>query len=311
MSIPFFSSSVPSPSPVIAPPMFYPFPSPPLFILPVSLAKESGLLPTLPGEKTKARCKNWRGPSTYGPYYLQSWRDASHGYHMVIAPMTDRHAHHNTPHLSMPLRQLWCAGGCQVGQAGAAVGAWHCPVASRDYIRLCELPLPLTVSCYSKIQIGFTFLVPAYPGYPGKEAVKWLLLLLLWVKALSRVHTFPDQFYFASASRQLTALFLASCRIVSCLQIWSTDRSWQYGLWSEGLHMVNDISVTVKAFCLAGVRIAREPASLWCTDKKSHDRMISWKFLNLVVWPWQKNRYLTAKWLYYCYVRLAKSLCHQ
>ena len=41
------------------------------------------------------------------------------------------------------------------------------------------MPLSLTVSCSSKIQIGFTFLVPAYPGYPGKEAVKWLLLLLL------------------------------------------------------------------------------------------------------------------------------------
>ena len=38
------------------------------------------------------------------------------------------------------------------------------------------MPLPLTVSCSSKIQIGFTFLVPAYPGGPGKEAVKWLLL---------------------------------------------------------------------------------------------------------------------------------------
>jgi len=37
------------------------------------------------------------------------------------------------------------------------------------------MPLPLTVSCSSKIQIGFTFLVLAYPGYPGKEAVKWLL----------------------------------------------------------------------------------------------------------------------------------------
>ena len=39
------------------------------------------------------------------------------------------------------------------------------------------MPLPLTVSCSSKIQIGFTFLVPAYPGCPGKEAIKWLLLL--------------------------------------------------------------------------------------------------------------------------------------
>jgi len=30
------------------------------------------------------------------------------------------------------------------------------------------MPLPLTVSCFSKIQIGFTFLVRAHPGSPGK-----------------------------------------------------------------------------------------------------------------------------------------------
>jgi len=34
------------------------------------------------------------------------------------------------------------------------------------------MPLPLTISCFSKIQIGFTFLVPADPGSPGKRAVK-------------------------------------------------------------------------------------------------------------------------------------------
>ena len=34
------------------------------------------------------------------------------------------------------------------------------------------MPLPLTVSYFSKIQIGFTFLVPAVPGSPGKRAVK-------------------------------------------------------------------------------------------------------------------------------------------
>jgi len=32
--------------------------------------------------------------------------------------------------------------------------------------------LPLTVSCFSKVQIGFTFLVPAHPGSPGQRAVK-------------------------------------------------------------------------------------------------------------------------------------------
>ena len=33
------------------------------------------------------------------------------------------------------------------------------------------MPLPLTSSCFSKIQIGFTFLVPAHPGSPGQRAV--------------------------------------------------------------------------------------------------------------------------------------------
>ena len=34
------------------------------------------------------------------------------------------------------------------------------------------MPLPLTASCFSEIQIGFTFLVPAHLGSPGKRAVK-------------------------------------------------------------------------------------------------------------------------------------------
>jgi len=34
------------------------------------------------------------------------------------------------------------------------------------------MPIPLTVSCFSKIQIGFAFLVPAHLGSPGKTAVK-------------------------------------------------------------------------------------------------------------------------------------------
>jgi len=44
------------------------------------------------------------------------------------------------------------------------------------------MPLPLTVSCFSKIQIGFTFLVPAHPGSPGKGAVKgvYVDLVKIW-----------------------------------------------------------------------------------------------------------------------------------
>ena len=34
------------------------------------------------------------------------------------------------------------------------------------------MPLPLTFSCFSKIQIGFAFLIPAHLGSPGQRAVK-------------------------------------------------------------------------------------------------------------------------------------------
>jgi len=34
------------------------------------------------------------------------------------------------------------------------------------------MPLPLTVACFIKIQIGFTFLVPAHLGSPGQRAIK-------------------------------------------------------------------------------------------------------------------------------------------
>ena len=34
------------------------------------------------------------------------------------------------------------------------------------------MPLLLTVSCFSKIQIGFTFLIPTHLGSLGKRAVK-------------------------------------------------------------------------------------------------------------------------------------------
>ena len=38
--------------------------------------------------------------------------------------------------------------------------------------QLMPLSLMSLVSCFIKIQIGFTFLVPAHPGSPGKRAVK-------------------------------------------------------------------------------------------------------------------------------------------
>ena len=47
-----------------------------------------------------------------------------------------------------------------------------CLERSADLHMVQRMPLPLTVSCFSKIQIGFTCLVPAHPGSPGQSAVK-------------------------------------------------------------------------------------------------------------------------------------------
>ena len=55
------------------------------------------------------------------------------------------------------------------------VGCWcgYLPGARCRLAYIAQLmPLPLTVSCFSKIQIGFIFLVPAHLGSPGKRAVK-------------------------------------------------------------------------------------------------------------------------------------------
>ena len=44
------------------------------------------------------------------------------------------------------------------------------------------MPLPLAVSCFSEVQIGFTFLVLAHLGSPGKRAVKWVCVCVCYIK---------------------------------------------------------------------------------------------------------------------------------
>jgi len=55
------------------------------------------------------------------------------------------------------------------------VGCWcGCLEQVADLHMAQLMPLPLTVSCFSKIQIGSTFLVLAHVGSPVKRAVKWM-----------------------------------------------------------------------------------------------------------------------------------------
>jgi len=77
------------------------------------------------------------------------------------------------------------------------------------------MPLPLTVSCFSKIQIGFTFLAPADPGSPGQRAVKRVCAYskLVWIiRSHYRITFVALVYYFAgilsglsTKSRQILA----------------------------------------------------------------------------------------------------------
>jgi len=53
------------------------------------------------------------------------------------------------------------------------------------------MPLPLTVSCFSKIHIGFTFLVPAHPGSLRQRAIKRVCVCVIYYKLL--VYSFLSQ----------------------------------------------------------------------------------------------------------------------
>ena len=52
------------------------------------------------------------------------------------------------------------------------VGVVICLERGADLHMAQLMSLPLTVSCFNKIQIGFIFLVPAHLGSPGQRAVK-------------------------------------------------------------------------------------------------------------------------------------------
>jgi len=75
------------------------------------------------------------------------------------------------------------------------------------------MPLPLTVSCLNKIQIGFTFLVPAHLGSLGQRAAKWVCVL----SASLRIG--PFHFQAGCRKRQLNlaiAFSFSLCVVVYC-----------------------------------------------------------------------------------------------
>ena len=58
------------------------------------------------------------------------------------------------------------------------------------------MPLPLTVCCFSIIQIGFTFLISAHPGSPGQRAVKRVCVCVCVVLCMQATVSLKESDYF-------------------------------------------------------------------------------------------------------------------
>ena len=80
------------------------------------------------------------------------------------------------------------------------VGCWH---GYLSYV-ICYMPLPLAAFCFSKIQIGFTLLVPAHPGSSGQRAVKRVRVCVCVCHRMKsrqctyRIQTFPAHLCFSN-----------------------------------------------------------------------------------------------------------------
>ena len=88
-------------------------------------------------------------------------------------------------------------------------------LARGAYLHMAQpMPLPLTVSCFSKIQIGFTFLVPAHPGSPRQRAVKRVCVCVFcFLQILKTLKLLPIG----------NKTVLRDSRILSVVEKWSSE----------------------------------------------------------------------------------------
>ena len=87
------------------------------------------------------------------------------------------------------------------------------------------MTLPLTVSCFSKIQIGFTFLVPAHPRSPGQRAVKWVCVCVCVVK-IPGVKTKKAKIKMSAGQRSGRSTGRVSCKSTELKRCSVTEMRW-------------------------------------------------------------------------------------
>ena len=91
-----------------------------------------------------------------------------------------------------------------------------------------------SLSCFSKIQIGFTFLVPAHPGSPGKRATKRVCVCVCLKPSLKLKFKQKDKVTQRTAYNSAVNARNTGKAGHGTVQSWTPVHCWQYA----GLHGV-------------------------------------------------------------------------
>jgi len=78
------------------------------------------------------------------------------------------------------------------------------------------VPLPLTVCCFTKIPIGFTFLVPVHVGSPGKRA-SYVCAKLSGIRLLLTEVLCGEVLLLCTVSVCLSVCLCVRCGAVDCI----------------------------------------------------------------------------------------------
>ena len=123
------------------------------------------------------------------------------------------------------------------------------------YLHMAQLMPPLlTVSCSSKIQIGFTFLVPAHLGSPGQRAVKRVCVCVLLSLLICEIR----------GSDCLNWMRILICATIKLLG-WTGNKCWNLAsIRRQNSEPDLPINENVARFWLGGIWYPMSPKNLRC-----------------------------------------------